>query len=132
MSYNDQRAYLNAAVAAQNVVATASGQVVTNANVQYFTVGEATYICSIAGVITATPSAPPSAVKYAILSGTTTLGSITPGQTVGTGAFSTISPSVALGSGSVLTLSIVATGTASATETAGAIYLALGIGPQYV
>jgi hypothetical protein len=132
MGYTDDRSYINAAVAAQNVVSTASAAVVTSTNVQYFIAAEATFLCSIAGVITATPSSPPSTVKYAILSGTTTLGSITPGQTVGTGAFSTVVPPVAISSGGILTLSIVSTGTASATETAGAIYIVLGLAPQFV
>ena len=132
MAYDNVRSYIGYNLAAQNVVATASGQVVTNANAAYLPVAEATFVCSLAGVVTATPGSPPSTVKYAILSGTTTIGTISPAQTAGSNAFSSFTPSVAVGSGGALTVSIIATGTASATETAGAINLVVGLGPQYV
>lgn len=132
MAYNDDRAYYSFNLAASNVVATASGQVVTNTNALYIPVGEASGIVSLAGVITATPSNPPSTVKYALLSGTTTIGSIAPAQTAGSNAFATFTPPTYVGSGGALTISVIATGTASATETAGGINLIVGSAPQFV
>lgn len=133
MAYNDFRSYLDIQPGAQNVVATASGQVVTVANASYIQSGtEPTFVCSLAGCVTATPSNPPATVKYAILNGTTTIGSITIPQVVGSSANTTFTPPVAIAGGAVLTLSIVSTGTASATETAGASNICIGIAPQFV
>lgn len=132
MAYDGVRSYLTYNLAAQNIIATASNHVVTDANTIYIPVAEATFVCSLAGVITATPSNVAATVKYAVLSGTTTIGTITPAQTAGSSAFSTFVPPVAVGSGGALTISVIGTGTASATETTGAINLAVGIAPQYV
>ena len=132
MAYDNVRSYLDSTIAAQNVIATASGQVVTVASAAFYPIAEATFVCSIAGVITATPSNFPATCKYAVLSGTTTIGSITPTQAVGSSAFATIVPPVAVAQAGVLTVSIVSTGTASATETAGAISLSVGLAPQFV
>lgn len=132
MAYDGVRSYLNVNLAAQNIIATASNHVVTDANTVYIPVGEATFICSLAGVITASPSNVASTIKYAVLSGTTTIGTIAPLQTAGSSAFSTFVPPVAVGSGSALTISVIGTGTASATETAGGINIAVGVAPQYV
>lgn len=132
MSYNDQRAYIDGTFGNQNVIATASTQVVTNSNVIYLPVNEASFVCSICAVANASPSNAPSTVKYAVLTGTTTIGSVSPAQTAGSVAFTTISPPVAVGSGSALTISIIATGTASATETAAGVNIQCGLAPQFV
>ncbi len=89
-------------------------------------------MCSIAGVVQAASSNLAGTIKYAVLSGTTTIGSIAPAQTAGSAAFATITPPVAVGSGSTLLIQALGTGTASATETASALNLIIGVAPQYV
>ena len=136
MAYNDFRSYVGAPVtiAAQNIIATASGQIVAGATLTaLLPVAEATYVCSVAGVVTATPSTPPAGVKPYILSGTTTsTGTVAFAQSSASSGVCTFSPPVALSSGSTFQVGLVATGTASATQTAGAISLVVGVAPQFV
>lgn len=132
MAYDGIRSYVTCSAAAQNVVATASGQVVTGSTITYLPVAEATFVVGIAAAVTATPTAPPSTVKYSILSGTTTVGTVSPLQTAGSSAYATVTPGVAVAAGSALQLQVIATGTASATETAGAVQLAVALAPQFV
>jgi len=65
MSYDDRRSYLGTAtLAAQNVVMTASNAVAPGtATTANFPIAEATFLCSIAGVLTATPSNFPAGVR---------------------------------------------------------------------
>lgn len=132
MAYNDVRAYLTGTLAATALTATASNHVVTVANAIYLPIAEATFVVSAAVAITASPSSQAGTIKYAVLSGTTTIGTVTVAQTAGSSAMTTFSTPVAVGSGSALTVSVIGTGTASATETAGAVWLAIGLAPQYV
>ena len=132
MAYDGSRSYLTFNLAAQNIIATASNHVVTDANTIYIPIAEATFVCSLAGVIQSASSNLASTIKYALLSGTTTIGTIAPAQTAGSSAFSTFTPPVAVASGAALTISVIGTGTASATETASQINLAVGVAPQYV
>lgn len=139
--YNDFRSYLGTAtLAAQNVVMTASGAVAPGTSVSpSFPVAEPTFLCSIAGVVTATPSSFPAGVRpYVIVGTTTTTGNVanaptgTFAQSSNSSAFATFIPAVALAGGSSFTIGLVAVGTASATQTLGATTLIAGIGPQYV
>lgn len=132
MAYDSDRSYISANVPAQSLVSTASGAVVTNTNATQIPIAEATFVCSIAGVVVSSSGSQASTIKYAVLSGTTTLGSITPGSTQGAVAFSSVSPNVAVGSGVALSVSVIGTGTASATQTASQINLIVGVAPQYV
>jgi hypothetical protein len=141
MAYNDVRSYLGTAtLAAQNVVMTASGAVAPGTAVSgIFPVAEATFLCSIAGVVTATPSSFPAGVRpYAIVGTTTSTGQVanaptgTFAQSSGSSAFATFIPSIALAAGSSFTIGLVAVGTASATQTLGATTLLPGVAPQYV
>lgn len=136
MAYDAERSYLGPlAIAAQNIIATASGQVVAGATTVLFPVAEQTQIVSIAGVVTATPSSFPAGVKPFIVVGTNTTtatGAIT--QASGSAAMSTFTfnSNLTVSSGTPVTVGLVATGTASATETAGATNIILGCAPQYV
>src|SRR5579863_5447077 len=135
MSYDDRRSYLGTAtLAAQNVVMTASNAVAPGtATTANFPIAEATFLCSIAGVLTATPSNFPAGVRpYAVINNSagaaqsTSTGQIvtsptgTFGQASGSSAFATFIPSVALAAGVSIGLGLVAVGTASATQTLGA------------
>ena len=141
MAYNDVRSYIGTAtLAAQNVVMTASGAIAPGTAVTgIFPVAEATFLCSIAGVVTATPASFPAGVRpYAVIGTTTSTGQIvtaptgTFAQSSGSSAFATFIPPVALGAGSAFTLGLVAVGTASATQTLGATTLVPCVAPQYV
>lgn len=132
MAYNDVRSYLSGTFAAQSLTATASNHVVTVANLGYLPVSEATFVVSIAAVVTASPSNVASTVKYALLSGTTTIGTLAPALTAGSNAFTTFTSPTAIGSGGFLTWSVIGTGTASAVETSGAIQFSVGLAPQFV
>lgn len=140
MAYNDQRAYIGtASLAAQNAVFTASGAIAAGTTAAIFFTSEPTYICSIAGYISSAASSFPSTVKFYVLVGTnTTTGQITPSpagavlQTNSTASFNTFNPPVAVAGGSVFSVGMVATGTASATQTLSAIQIIAGVGPQYV
>lgn len=132
MAYNDVRGYYSGSAAAQNIVATASGQVVTDTAILRLPVAEAAYVVGLAVGISATPSAPPSAVHYDLLSGTTTIGTCAPLQTAGSAAYNSFTTPVAVAAGSVLTIQVTGTGTASATETAGAAQFVVAVGPQFV
>jgi len=137
LSYDDKRAYVgapSAAIAAQNIVSTASGAIVAGGTLSaLLPVAEASFICSVAAVVTATPSSPPAGVKPYILIGTnTTTGATSFAQSSGSSGVCTFVPAVAVAAGSTFQIGLVATGTASATETAGAVNLVVGLGPQYV
>lgn len=137
--YDDQRSYLYGSLAAQNVVMTASGAIAPGTAVQLFSVAEATFLCSIAGVVTATPSSFPAGVRGYVIVGTTTttaqvanLPTNTIAQSTGSAAFGTFVPSVPIAAGTPFNVGLVAVGTASATQTLGGTILTVGIGPQYV
>lgn len=139
MAYTDIRSYLGGTIAAQNVVSTASGAIVAGATTLLLAANEPTFICSVGGVVTATPTAPPAGVKFFVVVGTsTTTGAATPApastlaQSSGSGAYNTFIPSVALTGGQPFTVGLVSTGTASATETIGATTVNVGLSPQYV
>jgi hypothetical protein len=136
MAYNDSRAYIGTGtLAAQSVASTASGAVVVGTtSLTNIPTGEATFLCSIAAMPTSATTV--GQVKpYALIAGTTyTGGAFTPAiVSSGTGAFSTFVPSIPIAAGAgITTIGIVATGTASATQTFGAINFAVGVAPQYV
>lgn len=132
MAYDAERSYISGALAAQNLIATASNHVPAGTTGLYLPVAEATFVCSLAGVVTVASSNLAGTIKYAVLSGTTTIGTIAPAQTAGSSAFATFTPPVAVGSGSTLLVQALGTGTASATETASALNLIVGVAPQYV
>jgi hypothetical protein len=141
MSYNDTRVYVGTAtLAAQNVVMTASGAIAPGTAVTgIFPVAEATFLCSITGVVTATPSSFPAGVRpYVIVGTTTSTGQVsvaptsTLAQSSGSSAFATFVPSIALAAGSSFTVGLVAVGTASATQTLGATTLIPVVAPQFV
>lgn len=141
MAYNDVRAYLGTVtLAAQNVVMTASGAVAPGtATTASIPVAEATFLCSIAGVVTATPSSFPAGVRPYVLVGTsTTTGNIALGatgtfaQSSNSSAYATFIPPVALAAGSVFNIGLVAVGTANATQTLGATTFVAGVAPQFV
>jgi len=133
MAYDGDHSFLGTfSLAAANVVSTASGQVVAATTVlSYIPIPEATFLCSIAFVPTATPSSPPAGVKPFILSGTTTTTGST-AITVTSGAFTqnTFIPNVSVAAG-VITIGLVQTGTASGTGTAPGGTFILSLGPQY-
>jgi hypothetical protein len=135
MAYNDQRSYFGTtSLAAQNVVMTASGAIAAGtASSAIVLTGEATFLCSITGFVTATPGSFPAGVKpYVIVGGSTFTGQTAYAQSSASSAVSTFLPSVALAAASQVSVGLVATGTASATQTLGGIALLLGVGPQYV
>lgn len=135
MSYDGVRSYLGtSSLAAQNVVMTASGAIAPGTAVTgNIVVGEATFLVSITGVVTATPSSFPAGVKPYVISGTTTsTGALAIAQSSASGAVSTFNPPVALPASSFITVGLVATGTASATQTLGGTSLLLGVAPQFV
>lgn len=137
MGYNDSRAYVGTfTLAAQNVVMTASGAIAAGTtSVTNVPVGESTYLVSVSGVVTATPSSFPAGVKpYVVVGTTTSTGATAFVQTTASSACSTFNPPVSLGGvgGNIATIGLVATGTASATQTLGAITLIAGLSPQYV
>ena len=135
MAYDSIRSYLGTfTMAAQNAVSTASGAIVAGtATVVNIPIAEPTWLCSVAGVVTATPSSFPAGVKPFVVIGTTTAtGPTAIAQSSGSSAYSTFVPSVAIPSGSVITVGLVSTGTASATQTIGATTVVVGIGPQFV
>jgi hypothetical protein len=132
MAYNDLRAYTDSQPAALNMICTGSSQVMTGTVNTFMLTNEPTFIVSIAAGVTATPTGFPAGVKYYVVAGTTTIGSVSPTQAAGSGALSLINPPVAVGSATLLTSFVVATGTASATQTAGAVYLQVGMAPQFV
>lgn len=136
MAYNDQRSYIGTGtLAAQNVVSTASGAIVVGTtSLTNLPTAEPTFLCSVAAMPTSATTC--GQVKpYAIIGGSTyTGGPFLPAiVTSGTGAFSTFIPSIAIAGGAgIVTLGIVATGTASATQTLGALNVAVGVAPQFV
>lgn len=135
MAYNDFRSYINSSLAAQNIIATASGQIVAGGTVALLPIAEATFICSVAGVATATPSAPPAGATFFVLVGTNTTTSVMKAayaQSSASSGYGTFIPPVSVAAGSAFSVGIVATGTASATETAAATTLIVGVAPQYV
>lgn len=135
MSYDGVRSYLGtSSLAAQNVVMTASGAVAPGTAVTgVIVVGEPTFLVGITGFTTATPSAFPAGVKPYIISGTTTsTGNNAYAQSSASCAYSTFSPPIALPGNSSITVGLVATGTASATQTLGGTSFLLSVGPQYV
>lgn len=134
MSYNDQRAYIGPqTLAAQNAVASSSGAIVAGGTTALLPSAEATFICSIGMVVSATPTTPPAGVKpFVVVGTTTTTGPTAVAQSSGSSAVSSFIPSVAVAAGSSFTVGFVCTGTAAATETIGAATLIIGVGPQYV
>jgi hypothetical protein len=136
MGYDGARAYIGpATLAAQNIVATASGQIVAGATTSLVPVAEASFIVSIAGVASATPTTPPGGVTFFVLVGTSTTTSVMKtayAQSSGSSGFGTFVPPVAVAQGSAFQVGIVSTGTASATETAAATTLIIGLAPQFV
>jgi len=102
-------------------------------------VGNSTFLTSICGVVTATPAGFPAGVKpyVVIVNGTTTsssTGQTSIIQTTASGFASAFIPPVAFGSAGsyIAQLGLVATGTASATQTLAATTFLVGVGPQYV
>lgn len=136
MSYDDRRSYIGpATLAAQNIVSTASGAIVAGATVSLLPVAEASFITSVGGVASATPSTPPAGVKFFVLVGTsTTTASMTIAyaQSSASSGFGTFVPAIAVAAGSAYSVGLVATGTASATETAAATTFIVGLAPQFV
>lgn len=135
MAYDNVRSYINSSLAAQNIVATASGQIVAGGTVALLPIAEATYICSVAGVASATPTAPPAGVTFFVLVGTATSTStmkVAYAQSSASSGYGTFIPPVAVAAGSAFSVGVVATGTASATETAAATTLIVGVAPQFV
>ena len=135
MAYDSVRGYLSTtSLAAQNVVMTASGQVAAGtASTAGVLTGEATFLCSITGYVTATPSSFPAGVKpYVIISTTTYTGQTAFAQSSGSAAVSAFNPPVPLPAASFFSVGLVATGTASATQTLGGVALLPAIGPQFV
>lgn len=140
MSYDSIRSYIGtSSLAAQNVVMTASGAIAPGTAVATHFTSEPTFICSIAGYVTAAAASFPAGVRfYAIVGTSTSTGLITPSpagavlQTNSTASMNTFNPPVAVGGGAVFTVGLVATGTASATQTLSAIQMVIGVSPQYV
>jgi len=137
MAYDDKRAYVGTfTLAAQNVVMTASGAIAPGTtSITNVPAGESTYLVSVCGVVTATPSAFPAGVRaYAVVGTATSTGTGFITQTTASGFVCTFIPPVALGSvgGNVATIGLVATGTASATQTLAATTLIAGFAPQFV
>jgi len=133
MAYDAERSYTWGTLAAQNVVMTASGAIAPGTAVTIAPVAEATFLCSVAGAVTATPSSFPAGVKpYVIVGTSTTTGATAIVQASGSGAVSTFVPSIALAAGTPFSIGLVATGTASATQTLGATSFIAGLAPQYV
>lgn len=140
MAYNDVRSYIGtSSLAAQNGTFTASGAIAAGTAVATFFTSEPTFICSVAGYVTAAASSFPGTVKFYVVVGTnTTTGQITPSpagavlQTNSTASMNTFIPSVAIAGGTVFTVGMVATGTASATQTLSAIQMFVGVAPQFV
>lgn len=140
MAYDGVRSYLGtSSLAAQNVVMTASGAIAPGTAVATHFSAEPTFICSIAGYVTAAASSFPAGVRYYVVVGTSTsTGLATPSpagfvlQTASTASLSTFVPPVAVGGATVFTVGLVSTGTASATQTLSAIQTVIGVAPQYV
>ena len=135
MSYDDKRSYLNAILVAQNVIATASAQVVTSTqNAVYIPIAEATFITSLACVCTVASSNFPTGVKLALYQTNTTLIGTTAAlvQTANAMATGTFNPPVAVPAGTWLNLLWLSTGTASATESCSAVNVTIGMAPQFV
>lgn len=132
MAYDGDRSYISASIAAGNVVSTASGAVAASSTSVLLPAAEATFIVSIGAVVTATPSNPPAGVKpYVVIGTTTTTGATSIAQSSASAAFISFS-NLALTQGQPFTVGLVGTGTASATETAGAVNLTIGLAPQFV
>lgn len=140
MSYDGARSYIGTAtLAAQNVVMTASGAVAPGTAVTgLFPVAEPTFLCSIGGVVSATPGSFPAGVRpYVIIGTATSTGTVSLGltgtfaQSSGSGAFATFVPNLAIGAGGSFVVGLVAVGTASATQTLGATTLIAGVSPQF-
>lgn len=134
MAYNDVRSYVGpTSLSAQNLVATASGQVVAGGTTNLLPNAEATFICSIGAIVTATPSNfPAGVVPYVVIGTTTTTGKTAIAQSSGSGAINTFVPPLALTAAQGFTLGVVGTGTASATETFAATTFIIGLAPQFV
>lgn len=134
MAYDGVRSYLTGTLAAQNLIATASAQVITSTqNAIYIPISEPTTIVSIAGCVTAASSNLGSTMTYQLYqTGTTSIGSIAPVQTANAVGTTTLRPGIAVPGGTWLSFFIVGTGTASATETASAITFTIGVAPQFV
>lgn len=140
MAYDGERSYVGLNVltllAAASVVCTASGQiVVSTTNLSNIPVGEPTFLVSISGICTATPSTPPAGIKpFVVVAGSTFTGQNALSVTSGTGVVSTFNPPVAVSAagGGITTMGLVQTGTAVATQTAPATSFIFGLAPQFV
>ena len=140
MAYNDFRCgFGTSSLAAQNVVMTASGAIAPGTAVSgVFLTAEPGWLCSIAGYVTATPSSFPAGVKFYVVVGTATSTGLatSPGGTLAqssaSSAFNTFIPPVALAAAQPFTVGLVATGTASATQTLAGTQLAAFGAPQFV
>lgn len=137
MAYNDQRVYIGTlSAAAQNIVSTASGAIVVGTGTlgSNIPTGEATFLCSITALATSAAPTCGQMKSYAIISGSTyTGGPFIPTLASAAGGVSTFIPSIAIGAGVGITaIGIVATGTASATQTAPAVVGLVGVAPQFV
>ena len=140
MAYDSIRPVLGtSSLAAQNVVMTASGAIAPGTTVTAVMLGaDATFLCSIAGYVTATPANFPAGVRPYVIVGTTTYTSTgiasayLAQSSASSGLFTFSSPGVALSSAQAYTIGLVATGTASATQTLGATLLTVGAGPQFI
>lgn len=137
MPYDGVRAYIGTfTLAAQNVVMTASGAIaIGTTSLTNIPTGEATFVASICGLVTATPSSFPAGVKPYIVTVNGTTTATTTGQTAFvqttlSNAVSSFSPPAPV-SGNIAVLGLVSTGTASATQTLAATTFLVGIGPQY-
>jgi hypothetical protein len=134
MAYDGVRSYLGtSSLAAQNVVMTASGAIAPGTAVSgVIVVGEPTWLVGITGYVTATPSAFPAGVKpYVIVGTTTSTGNNAYAQSSASCAYSTFNPPIALPGNSGITLGLVATGTANATQTLGGTSFLLSVAPQF-
>jgi hypothetical protein len=134
MAYDGVRSYLGTtSLAAQNVVMTASGAIAPGTAVSgVIVVGEATFLVGITGYVTATPGSFPAGVKpYVIVGTTTSTGANAFAQSSASAALSSFNPPVALPAASGITIGLVATGTANATQTLGGTSFLLSVAPQF-
>lgn len=133
MAYDGDRSYVTSSLGAGNVVSTASGAIAASSTTVLLPSAEATFIVSIGAVVTATPSSFPAGVKpYVVIGTTTTTGGTSIPQSSASSALNTFNPPLALTQAQPYTIGLVGTGTASATETAGAVTFLVGLAPQFV
>lgn len=134
MPYDGRVSYISGVLAAQNVIHTASGHVATSTlNATVLPISEPTYLVSIALVNTLSSGSQPSGIKYLLLqTNTTSLGQVAASAgTLNAVSTATFNPGVAIPGATWINFVVVATGTASATETASAVSFIIGVAPQF-